>query len=362
MAPAGLGTYDPDRAYDGYTLCCESYDDPSESGGSGGEIHLLDMEGRSVHQWQVETALQSFCELLPNGNLLYPTRDRSNLANAGVRELDPESNVVWSYHCRIDHDFQVLDDDRFLFHTISDYLAPNIGPELTRHPYLIEVDRAKDVHWEWRGDEHYEELGEHLSPSAWKYVQDRIATDYAFDWAHNNTAQVIPENEAYDPDGGELARRVEPGNIVFSYRSVDVIGTIDYPSGEIVWAWGPDEIDGQHLPHVIENGNVLLFDNGTRRVWSRVVELDPLTEEVVWEYTSEPKEDFFSPFISGARRLPNGNTLICEGAKTHLFEVTPEGETVWSFTSPFSNHDSRGTIYRCQRYDLEYVQPLLDRI
>ena len=357
----GVTVYDEERSYDGYTLFAETYEDPSDAPDGKAKIYLVDMEGEPVQRWEVETAVQSHCRLLPNGNLLYPTRDRSKIEEAGVRELDPESDVVWSYHCRIDHDFQVTDDGRMFLHTIEDTMVPEIGPELKRNPYIVEIDRDKNVHWEWNGEEHFDELGDHLSDDEWEYVRQRIESEYPFDWAHNNTLQLIPPNETYEREReGDGPVRFEPGNIVFSYRSVDVIGVIDYPSGEIVWAWGPDELDGQHLPHVLENGNLLIFDNGTERGWSRVIELDPLTEEIVWEYTGTPKSDLYAPFISGARRLPNGNTLICEGTEAHLFEVTPDGEVVWDFVSPFGDEGSLGNVYRCQRYTEEYVAPLLE--
>ncbi len=357
----GVTIHDEGAAYEGYTLFNETYEFPDRAPDGKGKIYLIDMDGEPVHTWYTETAVQSHCHLLPNGNLIYPTRDRSDLSAAGIRELDPDSNVVWSYHCRIDHDMQVLDNGNLLLHTITDNMAPEIGPELKRQPYGIEITREKELVWEWFGEDHYADLAEQLPADQWEYVENRIQEGFSFDWAHNNTFQVIPENETYEQEkaaGGPV--RFEPGNIIFSYRSVDVIGVIDYPSGDIVWAWGPGEIDGQHLPYMLPNGNILMYDNGTERGWSRVIELNPLTEEIEWEYTSDPKEDFFSPFVSGAQRLPNGNTLICEGFETHLFEVTPDGEVVWDFVSPFSEEGSMGSIYRCKRYSPEYVEPLLD--
>ena len=83
---------------------------------------------------------------------------------------------------------------------------------------------------------------------------------------------------------------------------------------------------------------------------------------IEWEYTAEPRESFFSPYISGAQRLPNGNTLICEGSKARLFEVTGEGEVVWDFVNLHRAPDSRGAIYRCLRYSPSEVAGLLTRI
>jgi len=201
-----------------------------------------------------------------------------------------------------------------------------------------------------------------LPPESWKFFLSRVKGRFSFDWAHNNTCQIIPPNATYEKEkaaGGPI--RFRPGNIIFSYRSVDIIGVIDRQTGRIVWAWGPGVLDGQHKPHMLENGNILIFDNGTLRGYSRVIEVNPLTEEIEWEYTSDPKRKFFSKYISGAQRLPNGNTLICEGGKAHLFEVTPEGEVVWDFIHPFREKGGLGGVYRCLRYSADYVKPLLER-
>ena len=162
--------YKPEKAYNGYTLFCESFNPPQRNQENNGTIYLIDMQGNPVHKWYVKkTAQQSFCRLLPNGNLLYPTRDRSQIEQAGLRELNPDSQVVWYYHCRIDHDYQVLDTGNFLIHTIADYMWPELGHELKRHPYIIEITRDKKLIWEWRGEEHISELQELLSPEAWKH-------------------------------------------------------------------------------------------------------------------------------------------------------------------------------------------------
>lgn len=358
----GVSIYKPDKCFDGYTLFCTSYEDPALTEDGTGKIYLIDMQGDQVHQWHVKTALQSFCRLLPNGNLLYPTRDRSRIEQAGLRELDPESNIVWYYHCRIDHDYQVLDNGNLMLHTIADLPWPELGPELKRHPHIIEITRDKRLVWQWRGEEHLAELRELLSPEAWDFVWRRTQGQFSFDWAHNNTCQIIPPNATYEKEkagGGPV--RFKPGNIVFSYRSVDVIGVIDRETGKIVWAWGPGVLDGQHKPHMLPSGNILIFDNGTLRGYSRVIELNPLTEQIEWEYTAEPKENFLSKYISGAQRLPNGNTLICEGGKAHLFEVTPDNEVVWDFVNPWREKGSLGSVYRCLRYSPAYVRPLLNR-
>ena len=358
----GVLVYKPAKCFNGFTLFCTSYEDPSLTKDGRGEIYLINMEGKPVHIWHVKTALQSFCRLLPNGDLLYPTRDRSNIKRSGLRRLDPFSKVLWYYHCRIDHDYQVLENGNIMIHTITDYMWPELGNELKRNPYIIEITLDKELVWEWHGEKHLGELKTLLSQEQWRFIEARVKNKFAFDWAHNNTCQIIPPNATYEKEkaaGGPV--RFKPGNIIFSYRSLDVIGAIDRQTAKIVWAWGPGVLDGQHKPHMLENGHILIFDNGTLRGYSRVIEMDPLTDQIVWQYTSKPKEKFLSRYISGAQRLPNGNTLICEGGKRHLFEVTPQGQIVWDFYNPYYEHGDLKSIYRCLRYSPEYVRPLLER-
>jgi hypothetical protein len=64
--------------------------------------------------------------------------------------------------------------------------------------------------------------------------------------------------------------------------------------------------------------------------------MNPDTGEIVWEYKSGSETGFASHHISGAQRLPNGNTFICSGNNGHLFEVTPEKEVVWEYINPVS--------------------------
>jgi len=59
-----------------------------------------------------------------------------------------------------------------------------------------------------------------------------------------------------------------------------------------------------------------------------------------WVYVAPDTISFYSSFISGAHRMENGNTFINEGARARFFEVTPEGNTVWEYLSPY-----RGDIH-----------------
>jgi hypothetical protein len=108
------------------------------------------------------------------------------------------------------------------------------------------------------------------------------------------------------------------------------------------------------------DGNILLFDNGAHRAYttidfSRVIEVDPRSNRIVWEYKDNPVFDFSSFICSGAQRTPRGTTVICECTKGRLFEVTVEGDIVWEYLNPFYyEHPIFGTnnmVFRCIRYD-----------
>jgi hypothetical protein len=78
---------------------------------------------------------------------------------------------------------------------------------------------------------------------------------------------------------------------------------------------------------------------------------------VVWQYTGTPEVSFLSAHISSAERQPNGNVIVCEGAAGRVFEVTPRGEVVWEWTSPFV-HEVRGEmaamLFRAHRYGQDH--------
>ena len=60
--------------------------------------------------------------------------------------------------------------------------------------------------------------------------------------------------------------------------------------------------------------------------------------------------------------MPNGNTLITESNKGHVFEVTRDGEIVWEFYSPYIDliKKKRAVIYRMMRITDPENYPNLD--
>jgi hypothetical protein len=93
-----------------------------------------------------------------------------------------------------------------------------------------------------------------------------------------------------------------------------------------------------------------------------VIEVDPKSNRIVWEYFDNPAYNFFSPYISGARRLPNGNTLITEGMFGRMFQVTPEGDIVWEYINPHYHEDAENAVvnrvFRATHYLPEEIPKL----
>ena len=139
--------------------------------------------------------------------------------------------------------------------------------------------------------------------------------------------------------------------------------------GDLLYRWGnpqayragtkaDQKLFAQHNAHWIPKGlpgagHILLFNNRQEDETGKFSSVDEIVlpvnesghyqrptgerfgpEEAAWSYTASPKTDFYSNFISGAQRLPNGNTLICSGAHGIVFEVTADKQMVWKYINP----------------------------
>jgi outer membrane protein assembly factor BamB len=283
--------------------------------------------------------------------------------------------------------------------------VPYISDKPLLDDVVYEVNWEGEIVWEWQCSDHVEEMGfNEVSRNALcrdpNYRGGTLMEDApgVGDWMHVNSMSVLGPNKWYDA-GDE---RFHPDNIIIDGRETNIILIISKETGKIVWQVGPyytadrpehklGWIIGQHHAHMIPRGlpgegNILVFDNGgwagydvpnpgskdgtkaAKRDHSRVLEFDPTTLEIVWQYT--PKEAgflipmdacrFYSPFISSAQRLPNGNTFITEGSDGRLLEVTPDHEIVWEYISPYKHAmgGKMNMVYRAYRAPYEWVPQL----
>ena len=348
----GLTALDRERACPGYTLYAPM--------NGPGDVYLLSLDGEEVHHWAMPDPPGLYGYLLPNGNLFYGGKLRDEMWDrfqswkrfkGGVMmEVDWNGNKVWE-HRDIDHhhDARRTESGGAIYLTVErvpEGLAAQVkgGNPVTGEngmwaDVIVEVDASGKRIWEWHAMEH-------LDPK-----RDIITfNDSRDEWSHGNT--VVP---------------LSGDRVMFSFRNLSTIGIIDKGTGEIVWRLGGEALAQQHDPSLLSNGNILVYDNGSHSdhhplPFSRVIEVDPKSNRTVWEYFDNPAYNFFSPYISGARRLPNGNTLITEGMFGRMFQVTPEGDIAWEYINPHYHEDTENAVvnrvFRATHYLPEEIPQL----
>ncbi len=321
--------------------------------GTTGRIERTGWDGELL--WSFEYAGPGYLmhhdiEVLPNGNVLiiaWEVKTAEQAIEAGrdrdllrddvlypdvILEIEPTGasggDIVWEWH--------VWD------HLVQDYdLDANNSGVVADHPELINLN----------------------------FIEATSPPEGERDWNHMNSIDY----------------NVELDQIILSVRQFSELWVIDHSTtteeaashsggssgkgGDLLYRWGNpsaydagDESDQklfvQHDAQWIEpglpgEGNILVFNNGTGRPegeFSTVDELVPPVDELgnysltpgqaygpqeqVWTYEAPNPTDFYSIFISGTQRLPNGNTLIDEGGFGNFFEVTADGETVWRYVNP----------------------------
>jgi len=169
-----------------------------------------------------------------------------------------------------------------------------------------------------------------------------LCHDHGFDMTHTNSIEIMNR---------DIENFCNKGYWLVSMRELDLIEVLNHQTMDFVWSWGQGELDKQHCPNLLENGNVLVFDNGPARGFSRVIELNPAKRDIEWEYRAKLGEEFFSNKMGFSRKLPNGNILITESSKGRVFEITHGGQIVWEYFNPKTDpaKERREIIYRMKR-------------
>jgi hypothetical protein len=290
---------------------------------------LLDMDGALLFEWHMArevawpgldlgadpgfAAFWRRAHVLPNGELL------AILDGIGMVKLDRRSRLLWANPGRYHHDLW-LDQDGTIY-------------------TLARAERAAHERLELDGPIE-EDFVAVLAPDGRELrrvsvLECLLNSDYApllalarkqGDILHTNTIERLD---------GRLAERhplYARGNLLVSLPTINTVAVLDIERPTVVWAltglW-----NFQHQPTVLEDGWLLVFDNG-RTGDSRVLEVDPLTQSVRWSYRGTPERPFWSYFLGSSARLPNGNTLITESAAGRAFEVARDGRRVWEYVNP----------------------------
>ena len=401
--PDGTTRLDPARAWPGFVLFT----------GGDNVARLVDLDGHTVRTWADAGGFSTLIDpALVHGQTghvlvtsetdsgrgvdLVPGRVAGQVSKT-IAELDWDGKPVWQFGpqapdglARQHHDWGRLPNGNTLVLANLTHEAPGFKRPVL-DDVVYEVDPAGAIVWRWVAAEHLDELG--FTPAELALIHAADTADYL----HVNDLKVVGPNHWFDAGDTRFA----PDNLIFCSRNANVIAIVDRRSGHIVWTLGPsypaiprgaaarrvprpvDQISGQHDAQIIPKGlpgagDLLVFDNQGQAGYptaelqltggSRVLEIDPVTRQVVWQYTAEdsgqPSWAFRSTHISAARRLPNGNTFIDEGQSGRLFQVTRDGDIVWEYVNPFPHPGkdpasgkatSNRQLYRAQPVPIDWV-------
>lgn len=347
----GVTHYDKNKADDGYTLFAAYNND----------VWLIDIHGQIVHKWWVPYKPGAHMVLLPNGNLFYAADNRPgdelglDPEHAGLggilMELDWDSKLLWKlevpYH---HHDFEFDPDTGNILVSCydpegiyPDEMAAKIkggipGSEFEGKMWgdvIFEIDRKGNKVWEWKAYEHMDPEMEELHP-----LESRVICPYI-----------------------NAVKLCKNGDLLLSGRHVSTIFRVDRKTGNIVKRYGRGYLAHQHDARELANGNILVFDNGIQRdgyeaLYSRILEIDSETDEIVWEYKAPEPSDFFSSICAGAEQLSNLNVVICEAMLGRIFEVNRDKEIVWEYINPiftsYVNEQESTMMWRAHRYEKDY--------
>jgi hypothetical protein len=285
------------------------------------------MNGNIVHAWPMVRAVGR-ARLNREGGLLV-------IARGGlVEEYDWDGDVTWSF--RIPKGHLTHHDVIELANGYRLVLA--MDGRALRRSYLTEVDSEQQVVWQWFAEDHL-----------WAFPGwDSESPDPA----HLNSVNELPPNRWFD--AGDT--RFRPGNILVSARNLNAIFVIDRSSGDVVWRYS-EGLDYQHEAIMVERGLVgagliTVFNNGFNNLFdyrrSKVQAINPVQNEVEWEYSSK---FFFSGTGSTARRLTGGTTLVTSTHGGRTFEIDSRGRIVWEMVPP-------GNLGRTERVPYDHCPQL----
>ncbi len=387
---------------------------------SSNTTYLIDKCGRKVHSWESNYKPGHSVYILPDGNLLRTGNVGDTFYNSAgkggiIEKLDWEGNVLWSYKISSDsitqhHDIYPLKNGNILavcWHGIPRTVAlangritGTIGGPKLWSERIIEIKpigtNDAQVVWQWSLWDHIVQAADKTKPnydSVMKHpelLNLNYAPNKVPDWIHMNS---VFYNEGLD-------------QIVLSSHNTSEIWIIDHSTtiaeaashkggkygkgGDFLYRWGnpaaynkgtatDQKLFHQHNAYWIpkgfkDGGDIMVYNNGLGRtpLYSSVDIITPPTlgagvynqnlpygpSSQKWIYQDSVPTKFYSPVISGANRLPNGNTLICVGVLGKFFEVNEKKSIVWEYFNPVANDGSilsdgesgGSNVFRCTYY------------
>ncbi|CAN5554949.1 aryl-sulfate sulfotransferase [soil metagenome] len=289
--------------------------------------YLMNRDGTVHHKWKFERN-PFHARMLPNGNLLVifmtgPSNRKSNVRGEcdEIAEFNWVGKKLWSISIpMLHHDVFPIDDDRIvtlqsqpLSPEIKARFFPQVAGTAIGDSVIAIRKSTKEVSWRWT-------FGDVLAE-----LKDRIVDFTYFDVAHINSVQYLNSNPW----------TAKPAYLI-SIRELSTILVIEEESKRILWKSPKGLFHFQHDAQLLEDGKLLVFDNGIRKtaVDSRILLINTKTNQIDWQWTDD-KKMFASQIMGGVQRQPNGNFLVTNSVIGQLFEMTPDRKFVWNFIGKF---------------------------
>ncbi|MCK4978771.1 MAG: aryl-sulfate sulfotransferase [Candidatus Delongbacteria bacterium] len=382
---------------------------------------LIDNYGRIINTWESQYRPNLGVYLLENGNLARTILTSDG--NYGVEIMTWDGEVVWEFFYTDEmyyqhHDIEPLPNGNILF-LVRDIRTSSELVDAGRDPASISTARL----WLEKIVE-IQPTGLNTGTIIWEWsLYDHLIQDY--DPEKNNYGVVADHNELMNVNytldterewlhANSIDYNSQLDQIIFNPRNIGEFWIIDHSTstseasshtggnsdkgGDILYRWGnPENYNAgstsdkrfylQHDARWVEEGfpgegNITVFNNGEDRPDGNYSTVDEITPDIdqngnyiiplpgnpfgpadqTWVYKAFPQTSMYSSQISGAHRLQNGNTIICEGISGHLFEVTPSSSIVWEYIAPFNfgEPDAQGQdpsdnrLFRCHRHRSDY--------
>jgi Arylsulfotransferase (ASST) len=284
-------------------------------------------------------------QLLPDGDLV-AVYERPNQTpyGWGMARFDPEGRLQWAAIEHLHHDFDVGPDVRTyaLGHEIR--TEPREGLAAVEAPFFDEflVTLSAD-------GEVLERISifDAFARSPYRNALLELAEldDPKGDYLHPNAVELVDDRVAARVPGWRA------GQILVSLLEMDGLALIDPEAQEVVWfmrgAWHE-----QHDPDLLPDGHILLFDNQgdlAAGMHSRILEIDPVSGSIVWQFASTDDESFYSKALGSQQALDNGNILITESLRGRIFEITRSGRVVWEYLNPAELNGFHAYVLEAQR-------------
>ena len=340
-------------------------------------IEELDWDGASV--WRYEDSSGAYAvhhdlKRLPNGNTLviaYETKSRAEVLAAGrdsaaIVTADFKSDAILELRPRGKSGADVVWKWSFWDHLSCDrsghwYSSGAAVPRDVTDPARLDVNMLPFANVDWL----------HCNGVDYNASLDRIAISslyasefYVIDHSSADSAQ---------PETGIARARSARGDVLYRWGNPQQYGRGNERDQRLYWLHDIQWI-ANGLPGA---GHFLLFNNGHNRPggnYSTIEEIVPVTggsetyiipvqhafapDHPLWTYTATPPDSLYSAIISGVQRLPNGNTLVCEGTRGRFLEVTAEGDVVWMYRNPVTSNGpqvqgstiSDNAVFKIRRY------------